>query len=80
MRSQKYFVAFGLIYTATALLLAGCGSAANTANANNQPQIVDVTTTQAVVMPIPTYFEATGNLASDASVDVAPAVGGKINR
>jgi RND family efflux transporter MFP subunit len=27
---------------------------------------------------MPTYFEATGTLASDASTDVAPAVGGKI--
>lgn len=81
MRSHKYVLAYGLTLTAAALLLAGCGSrtnSANSANANNQPQIVDVTTTQAVVRPIPTYFEATGNLASDASVDVAPAVGGKI--
>ena len=31
-----------------------------------------------MVKPIPTYFEATGNLASDAQTDVAPAVGGKI--
>ena len=62
-------------------LTAGCGrggSAANANNANNQPQIVDVTTSQAVVRPIPTYFEATGNLVSDAQTDVAPAVGGKI--
>jgi RND family efflux transporter MFP subunit len=31
-----------------------------------------------VVQPIPTYFEATGNLASDEQTDVAPAVSGKI--
>lgn len=62
---------------------AGCGSRAtansNTA-ANNQPQIIDVSTTQAVVKPIPTYFEATGNLASDAATDVAPNIAGKIAR
>ncbi len=75
-----------LIPTTFAVLLyvmiaSGCGSSANsatTANANNQPQIVDVTTAQAVIQPIPSYIEATGNLASDAQTDVAPAVSGKI--
>ncbi len=64
-----------------ALLSAACGrSKAENANsnANTQPTIVDVTTTQAMVENVPTYFEATGNLASDAQTDVAPAVGGKI--
>ena len=45
---------------------------------NNQPTTVDVTTAQAVVRQIPTYFEATGSLASDAQTDVAPTIGGKI--
>jgi len=60
--------------------LSGCGSSANSAtvNANNQPAVVDVKTAQAVIQPIPTYIEATGNLASDAQTDVAPAVAGKI--
>lgn len=62
-----------------AAFLSGCGGGSNkNTNANNQPAIIDVTTAQAVVRPIPTYFEATGNLASDAQTDVAPAVGGKI--
>ncbi|MBA3351055.1 MAG: efflux RND transporter periplasmic adaptor subunit [Blastocatellia bacterium] len=64
-----------------AAFLASCGSSANSAtagNANTEPQIVDVTTAQAMVVPIPTYIEATGNLTSDAQTDVAPAVGGKI--
>ncbi|MFN2501756.1 MAG: efflux RND transporter periplasmic adaptor subunit [Pyrinomonadaceae bacterium] len=58
----------------------GCGRGAVTANSNTntQAQIVDVTTAQAIVRPIPTYFEATGNLTSDAQTHVAPAVGGKI--
>jgi RND family efflux transporter MFP subunit len=65
---------------ATSIVLSACGSKAETANANanKQPTIVDVTTTQAVIKQIPTYFEATGNLASDAATDVAPAIGGKI--
>lgn len=65
---------------ATSIFLSACGSKAESANANanKQPTIVDVTTTQAVIKQIPTYFEATGNLASDAATDVAPAIGGKI--
>ncbi len=60
--------------------IVGCGSKVSNANANAtaQPTPVDVSTTQAVVKQIPTYFEATGNLAGDASTDVAPAVAGKI--
>ena len=64
-----------------ASLLYGCGARGATSvnvNANTQATVVDVTTTQAVVKPIPTYFEATGNLASDESADVAPNVAGKI--
>jgi len=60
--------------------LSGCRSGQATTNLNNQPTIVDVTTTQAVVHDIPTYFEATGNLVSDAQTDVAPAVSGKITQ
>ena len=62
------------------LVASGCGSrTANTnANSTNQPTTIDVTTVQAVTKPIPTYFEATGNLASDLATDVAPTVAGKI--
>jgi multidrug resistance efflux pump len=60
-------------------MFSGCGTRANSStNANNEPPVVDITTAQAVVRPIPTYIEATGNLASDAQTDVAPAVAGKI--
>jgi RND family efflux transporter MFP subunit len=78
---QKRLLNFlGIAALAASGLSAGCGRAttANANIANSQPAIVDVTTTQAVVNPIPTYFEATGNLASDAQTDVAPAVSGKI--
>src|SRR6187402_793396 len=64
-----------------AAVAAGCGrGSANSANSNTaaEPTVVDVTTAQAVVRPIPAYIEATGNLASDAQSDVAPAVAGKI--
>ncbi|MCC6451848.1 MAG: biotin/lipoyl-binding protein, partial [Acidobacteria bacterium] len=59
---------------------AACGrSSANAnANANSQPQTVEVTTTQAVVHQIPSYFEATGSLAGDESTDVAPTIAGKV--
>ncbi len=61
------------------MFLASCGGSKAQVNVNveNKPN-VEVTTTQAVVRQIPTYFEATGNLASDAQTDVAPTVAGKI--
>lgn len=81
MRRQKLFksaILFNLLGI-SALVITGCGGGSS-ANTNKAPEapIVDVTTTQAVVKQIPTYFEATGNLASDAQTDVAPAVAGKI--
>ena len=77
---------FAPLFILPALLLAitsfsGCGSNANsatTSNTNAEAQVIDVTTEQATIVPIPTYIEATGNLTSDAQTDVAPAVGGKI--
>lgn len=61
-----------------ALLISGCSKSSANSNKAVEAPVVDVTTAQAVVKPIPTYFEATGNLASDAQTDVAPAVAGKI--
>src|SRR5688572_390412 len=77
--NKRTYIAFlGVIAIAVAGF-SGCGSsAATTANSNNEPAIVDVTTAQAVINPIPTYITATGNLASDAQTDVAPAVSGMI--
>jgi len=76
------FIVFANTAIIFSSLIASCGgskaSPANANNANAAPSIVDVTTAQAVVRQIPTYFEATGNLASDAQTDVAPTVGGKI--
>ncbi|MBK7932828.1 MAG: efflux RND transporter periplasmic adaptor subunit [Pyrinomonadaceae bacterium] len=80
MRVKKASTTLAISVLTAVLTAAGCGSkTANTnANASNQPTTVDVTTTQAVSRPIPTYFEATGNLASDAQTDVAPVVAGKV--
>ncbi len=71
------FLIFSFVLAAA--LSVACGAKTNVnVNAANQPTIVDVTTAQAVMKQIPTYFEATGNLASDAATDVAPNVAGKI--
>ncbi len=73
---------FIIIALILASLSACGGSKAETTNANSNansvPSIVDTTTAAAIVKDVPTYFEATGNLASDAQTDVAPTVGGKV--
>ena len=81
MRNHKLFITVFLATCLCVLFAGACGSNANSAttgNTNNQPQIIDVTTSQAIIQPIPSYIEATGNLVSDAQTDVAPAIGGKI--
>lgn len=78
-RKQFYLAMFAVAAVGLGLMT-GCssGNSATGANANNQPAVIDVTTEQAIIKPIPTYIEATGNLASDAQTDVAPNVSGKI--
>ena len=80
MIRTKQFYLFVIAILVAAITQIGCGTAANSApaNANDQPTVVDVTTEAAVIKPIPTYVEATGNLASDAQTDIAPNVAGKI--
>ena len=81
MRNKSSLLIIILILAVGSVFTSACGSTANSATANNsnsQPQVVDVTTAQAAIVPIPTYIEATGNLTSDAQTDVAPAVSGKI--
>lgn len=80
MRDNRVSTILAITVLTAVLTAFGCGSktASSNANANNQPTTIDVTTTQAVTRPIPTYFEATGNLASDAQTDVAPVVAGKV--
>jgi RND family efflux transporter MFP subunit len=80
MKSFK-FIIFAIIAIGLSMFLASCGGSNAQVNVNADTQVrpdIEVTTTQAVVRQIPTYFEATGNLASDAQTDVAPTVGGKI--
>ncbi|HEV7701387.1 MAG TPA: efflux RND transporter periplasmic adaptor subunit [Pyrinomonadaceae bacterium] len=78
-KNHLTFVSLTVPLMLSAAILSACGSKTTVnVNANSQPTVVDVTTTQAIVKPIPTYFEATGNLASDESTDVAPNVAGKI--
>ncbi len=75
------FINFAILIALSSLIFSACGGSkaeSANANANNQPTIVETTTAQAIVQNMPTYFEASGNLASDAQTDVAPAVGGKI--
>lgn len=77
------FIIFAAAACLLSIFIAGCsGSSAknnNTnSNANALPTVVDTTTATAIVQNVPTYFEATGSLASDAQTDVAPTVGGKI--
>jgi RND family efflux transporter MFP subunit len=73
-----WFIAATLVFAASLMTGCGSGNSATAANANTEPAVVDVTTEQAIIKPIPTYIEATGNLASDAQTDVAPNVAGKI--
>lgn len=80
MRNQKFFMSALSLLVSASIFAAACGSGAD-ANSNTNTagaESVEVTTAQAVIMPIPAYIEATGNLASDAQTDVAPAVAGKI--
>ncbi len=81
MTRQKVYItsAFLVLLLAFITSCSTSNGSENTANAAAaEPPVVDITTAQAIVRPIPTYFEATGNLASDAQTDVAPTIGGKI--
>jgi RND family efflux transporter MFP subunit len=82
MKANK-FIFFAILIAISSLIFAACSgskaaNANNTNNANALPTVVETQTTPAIVQNMPTYFEATGSLASDAQTDVAPAVGGKI--
>lgn len=81
LKTRRFVPALLLCGTVSVMFFAAaCGrSSANAnANANTQVQAVDVTTAQAVIHQIPSYFEATGSLASDESTDVAPTIAGKV--
>jgi RND family efflux transporter MFP subunit len=72
-----------LFIISLALFIAACGgvktaSSDSTDAANNAAEAVETTTTNAIVRDLPTFFEATGTLASDAQTDVAPTIAGKV--
>lgn len=77
----KFIFLFAIIAVSSSALV-GCGGSKTAINVNTSDaapsQAVQTTTAQAIVRDMPTYFEATGSLASDAQTDVAPTVGGKI--
>ncbi|HCA57592.1 MAG TPA: hypothetical protein DEP46_06340 [Blastocatellia bacterium] len=75
------FIIAAVLAAAIGLTTSGCGSSSDAAAANNgnaQPESVEVTTAKAVIQPIPSYIEATGNLTSDANSDVASTIAGKV--
>ncbi len=81
MRKSLRVIIYTIFISALSLLITACGkSNANNTNqeANTESQTISVSTTQAIVKQIPTYFEATGSLTSDAESNVAPTIGGKI--
>lgn len=79
MRDRKVLIPAALCIFSV-FFAAACGSGGETANANGtaEAQTIAITAEQAVIRPIPSYIEATGNLVSDAQTDVAPAISGKI--
>lgn len=66
------------------LLVSACGSSKAETDESNpekeEAEILNIETAVAKVEQIPTYFEATGSLASDAESNIAPTIGGKIVR
>ncbi|REJ75235.1 MAG: efflux RND transporter periplasmic adaptor subunit [Acidobacteria bacterium] len=80
MRFHK-FIPIAALLVLSVLISASCGTSSANENAANTEEgtgPVSVDTATAEVEQIPTYFEATGSLASDAESDVAPTIGGKI--
>lgn len=71
----------GLVLAIAALALAGCKRSAgqsNAANASATPNVVQVSTSAAIVRQLPQFFEGTGSLAANQQTDVAPETSGKV--
>ena len=71
----------GLALAIAALALAGCKRSAgqsNAANASPTPNVVQVSTSAAIVRQLPQFFEGTGSLAANQQTDVAPETSGKV--
>jgi multidrug efflux pump subunit AcrA (membrane-fusion protein) len=72
----------GLAVALAALALAGCkrsaGQSNAAANASPTPNVVQVSTSAAIVRQLPQFFEGTGSLAANQQTDVAPETSGKV--
>ena len=72
----------GLTLAIAALALAGCkrsaGQSNAAANASPTPNVVQVSTSAAIVRQLPQFFEGTGSLAANQQTDVAPETSGKV--
>jgi multidrug efflux pump subunit AcrA (membrane-fusion protein) len=68
--------------TIAGLALAACKRSAGqtnaAANASPTPNVVQISTTAAIVRQLPQYFEGTGSLAASQQTDVAPETSGKV--
>lgn len=81
MRIFLRIIKFTTVLVVSGWVMTACGSSnANEADqaANTGSQAINVATSQAIIKQIPTYFEATGSLTSDAESNVAPSIAGKI--
>src|SRR5215510_221008 len=76
------FAVMGLALAIGALALAGCkrsaGQSNAAANASPTPNVVQVSTSAAIVRQLPQFFEGTGSLAANQQTDVAPETSGKV--
>ena len=73
------FAVIGLLFMLAAST--ACNRSKGSPNANATPtpsNVVEVTTTPAIVRQLPRYFEATGSLAANEQTDVAPETSGKV--
>src|SRR5262245_10699946 len=72
----------GFALAIAALAFAGCkrsaGQSNAAANAGPTPNVVQVSTSAAIVRQLPQFFEGTGSLAANQQTDVAPETSGKV--
>ena len=76
------FAVTAFLLTVAGLGLAACkrsaGQSNGAATASPTPNVVQISTTAAVMRQLPQYFEGTGSLAANQQTDVAPETSGKV--
>jgi membrane fusion protein, multidrug efflux system len=76
------FALTAFLLTVAGLGLAACKRSAGQSNAagtaSPTPNVVQISTTAAVMRQLPEYFEGTGSLAANQQTDVAPETSGKV--